>query len=618
MTRAKRLILFRRLGPAELRIARLLRQLGFEIRFLEPAGSLRGENAVAALRGDGIVWLKASEFAGIDAFAPIATGHRLAVNVVDRFFPPEMLAKLARTMPAPANNTSTLRILLYELIRGYLMPHGLAVLVARLLQGQGYRVWLWQQDAAMLTLARPGFRNLHPSVLSIAAKFAQRIFSRFVHHFRGPLPIAGNKSIASDTCAPVNTAEVLFFPHQGPYYGDLFAKDQYYAGDSASPFHRSRMCHIELAEEIAPHARTAIADAYKRAGIAVHWLPPAGRSRIAPLEFAQMALRVGPAAAVLGLMLRHRLVASFAQVSAFSRARLALLGYENLFPRLMAVALQARGIVVAAAQERFVQPFHPGFHLVLTHYLVHGERSAAVVRANPLCQVGAIAITGDLRQPLRKRERQSRPHRCLVLDYQSVASPFDDAFAIGNSWASNRWFLEDVLRLSEDFPEVHFTIRGKDTRWTGLPAFADLVGQASARPNLKIDQDRSLDRSYVLLADSDSVVARHTSLGDQALALGIPVLFHEQMATGERSIAAVMDYSPYPLLTRSYDELHARFATILRQGHILDAAQVTALRREFYAQPADPHPKEKAAGILGSILADTRKTSCHGAVGVAP
>ena len=258
-----------------------------------------------------------------------------------------------------------------------------------------------------------------------------------------------------------------------------------------------------------------------------------GRSRIAPLEFAQLALRIGPVAAVLGLMLRHRLTASFAQLSTFSRARLALLGYENLFPRVMAAALQARGIVVAAAQERFVQPFHPGFHLVLDHYLVHGERSAAVVRANPLCQVGSIAITGDLRQPRRKAGRQSGAHRCLVLDYHSVHSPFDDAFAIGNSWASNRLFLEDVLRLSEDFPEVQFTIRGKDTSWTDLPAFADLASHVGrARPNLTVDRDRSLDRSYVLLADSDSVVARHTSLGDQALALGMPVLFYERMATG--------------------------------------------------------------------------------------
>jgi hypothetical protein len=249
---------------------------------------------------------------------------------------------------------------------------------------------------------------------------------------------------------------------------------------------------------------------------------------------------------------------------------------------------------------------------------VHGERSAAAVRVNPLCQVGAIAITGDLRQLRHKEERQSGPHRCLVLDYHSVASPFDDAFAIANSWASNRLFLEDVLRLSEDFPGVHFALRGKDTRWTKLPAFADLVARAAARRNLTIDQDRSLDRSYVLLADSDSVVARHTSLGDQALALGMPVLFHERMATGVRSIAAVMDYSPYPLLTRSYDELYTNFATILRQGHILDTAQTATLRREFYAQPADPHPKEKAAGILKSILAEIRNTSCHEVVGVGP
>jgi hypothetical protein len=616
---AKRLILFRRLGHSELRVARFFRWLGFEIRFLEPVDALRREAVVEELRAEGIVWLKASELAGINAFAPIAAGHELSVDFLDRFFPPEALAILARGMRPPTDDPRTLRVLLYELVCWYLMPHGLAVTVARLLREKGYRVWLWQQDAVMLSLARPGFRNLHPGLPSLVAKFTERVRSRFVGRARSRQPTADlqGSALTCNTRAPVEAAEVLFFPHHGPYFGDLFLKDQYYSDDPTSPFHRTQICHVELAEWIAQEARPAVQQAYERAGIAVHWLPTIGRSRISPVRFARLALRIGPAAAFLGLSLRHRLAASYAQVSVFSRARLALLGYETQFPRMMAAALQARGVAVAAAQERFVQPFHPGFHLLVDHYLVQGERPAAAVHANPLCRVGSIAITGDLRQPRWKRERRSGSHRCLVLDYHSVRSPFSDAFAIGNGWASNRLFLEDILQLSEDFPEIQFTVRGKDTDWTDLPAFAGLVARAAARSNLTIDRDRSLDRSYVLLAGSDSVVARHTSLGDQALAIGIPVLFHERMATGTCSIAAVMDYAPYPILTRSYAELRERFAAIVQEGHILDAAQLAKLRREFYSQPADRPPKEKAAEVLNSLLAGAHKPSRRGAVGAS-
>src|SRR4051812_37362958 len=107
MTR-QRLILFRRLGPVELRMARLLRRLGFAVRFLEPIGVLRSETIVDALRGEGIVCLKASELPGINAFLPIATGHQLALNVVERVFPAGVLTKLASVMPAPADKVPTL------------------------------------------------------------------------------------------------------------------------------------------------------------------------------------------------------------------------------------------------------------------------------------------------------------------------------------------------------------------------------------------------------------------------------------------------------------------------------------------------------------------------------
>ena len=337
--------------------------------------------------------------------------------------------------------------------------------------------------------------------------------------------------------------------------------------------------------------RAEAVDAYHRAGLSCWWLPGLGPFRVSLRELLPLAVRIGIVAALLGLILRFRLNALVEQLDAFPRGRLALLGYEYLFPRVMAAALQVRGIVVAAAQERFLQPFHPGFHLLLDHYLVQGPRPAATIQQNSLCSIGIITITGDLRQPRRSRRRRDGPHRCLILDHHSAKSAFADALAISNSWADKRLFMEDLLRLSADFPEVLFAIRCKDNCWVDLPVFADLAAAIGACPNLELDRDRSLDRSYVLLADSDSVVARHTSLGDQGLAMGIPTLFHHSMNVAHF-------YAPYRVFTRNYDELCIAFATILRDGHFMDAALLAELRRDLYAQPAEPEPKEKAVITL--------------------
>ena len=63
------------------------------------------------------------------------------------------------------------------------------------------------------------------------------------------------------------------------------------------------------------------------------------------------------------------------------------------------------------------------------------------------------------------------------------------------------------------------------------------------------------DRSYLLAAMADVVVARYTSLCDQCLAAGIPVLIHEPLPNGGRLISAWHDYKPFPVLTFSFQEL---------------------------------------------------------------
>lgn len=597
-------VLFPSLAASGLWAARLLTRLGCEVMFINPLGELRNEEAVEKLRAEGLKWQKAGEVQGIDIIYTYATERELTCNVIDRFFPPRVLSELAKLMRPPANDPECLRILLFEIIRGYLMPHFKPVTVAKALREQGRRVWLWQKDSFVLSLAHTGFANLYPSRSMSALKSFAPLMSR-LRRRRPQKAAAAPLPQDAATGSGTSTAEVLFFAHQGPYYGDLFAKEQYYDADTKSPLHRTQVCHVELADEMTPELRAHVKSQYAKADLNFHWLSPRSPFRVEPRALLKLAFRLGPVAAVLGSMVQQRLIGAAEQLKAFPAARLALLGYDSLFPRFMVAAMQSRGIVVAAAQERYSQPFHPDAHLILDHYLVDGPKVAAAIRANPLCKVATISVTGDLRLPKRRSGRREGPHRCLVLDFHSMPTAFEDALAVSNSWASNKVFYEDILRLSEDFPDVHFTIRGKNICWCSLPYFADTVRAIAARPNLTVDRDRSLDRSYALLEDSDSAVARYTSIGDQALALGVPVLFHERTATGDKLIARALDFEPYPVLTRSYEDLRTRYGIIQRNGHYLGADQLAKLQREYYAQPSEVEPKVQAARVLKSILANS-------------
>src|SRR5207247_1114874 len=89
-------------------------------------------------------------------------------------------------------------------------------------------------------------------------------------------------------------------------------------------------------------------------------------------------------------------------------------------------------------------------------------------------------------------------------------------------------FLRDMLRMAADIPSAFIVCRFKYADWTLLPRFATIVAEIESRENLTISTEYDKPFfSYGLCAHSDLVIAKPTSLADECLAVGIPVLFHD-------------------------------------------------------------------------------------------
>lgn len=113
----------------------------------------------------------------------------------------------------------------------------------------------------------------------------------------------------------------------------------------------------------------------------------------------------------------------------------------------------------------------------------------------------------------------------LVLDFHTNPNPLDDAFNPFFNWESNKAFYQDILRLAAIHPKVKFIIRGKDDAWCSVPFFKGVVAQVEATPNVEVNREYDeVNVSYKLAATADLIIARQTSLGDEAMAAGIPVL----------------------------------------------------------------------------------------------
>ena len=63
----------------------------------------------------------------------------------------------------------------------------------------------------------------------------------------------------------------------------------------------------------------------------------------------------------------------------------AVIGYDYLFPRPLALALQACGLQLVAAQERMLTAYFRNFNIIVDRYLVAGPAVAKQIAENPFC-----------------------------------------------------------------------------------------------------------------------------------------------------------------------------------------------------------------------------------------
>jgi hypothetical protein len=411
-------------------------------------------------------------------------------------------------------------------------------------------------------------------------------------------------------------APVLHFPHHGLTYGKLFERDQYYSAKPGSAFARDRICHVELADALPAGEEGAwVMDGYRAAGVTpcVLNIPPSPNSVQAWLRtiLAGRGQGLGFLASIVVEIARRRVTRGLTALEAFPRARVALLGYEFLFPIWLAYALQARGVRVAATQERFFHCLLPGWTIIMDDYFVQGEAARERLLKNKYACIGHIHVVGDVRSGWVTRGVRRHAgfpsgydHATLVLDWDSTSDPVLGAELHTNSWANNKLFYRDVFDLARRYPRNFFLIRGKDTNWLNIPEFEAERAEMAALTNVAVNSDYSRPGiAYELAEAADSIVARFTSLGDQSLAAGKPVVYHDISANGGLLIGSLLGAHPAFATTReTFISLYER---VMTSGDVMSAAERSEMMRYYFARPpVTGSIKDEVLRTLEGFLAD--------------
>lgn len=485
------------------------------------------------------------------------------------------------------------------------------VCVARNHRYRNLHVWLFQ----VLTFFGKAFRGLRRATAILRRK-------------KRPAASAGKPQAARAATKDPKSCLAAMFPHEGVEYGNLFLKDHYYSPDPKSPFHMTSILHVEMESVMRfPEAsRRRIESFYEER--AIPWVycrkSLTAKDTLALMVFGWRAFRtLSPG---VGLVRRCKMTAMLCVVWAlfamfrnflvgYPNMKVALVGYDFLFPNALSMALQSLGVHIAAVQERYGQGKYRAFHFIGDTFFVTSpywvedalrsttfkvERAVAVgeYRADTLFQFMSQGLPPEF-QALKDQGKTL----VLALDYHAQRTSLDDARCPFSNWSSNRQFYRHIIRLAVERPDLHLVIRGKNATWLTLPVFEDLAAVVRDLPNVWVNDDYSrYNVSYELAAWADIVIGRYTSMHDEILLAGKPVVIMDYVSNGLHGHWQTLDdRMGLPIFAMNYDELRSRIDSLMDSTDPLLQPENVEVRKVVYGTLFDGKTKDRIRAELEKI-----------------
>ena len=115
---------------------------------------------------------------------------------------------------------------------------------------------------------------------------------------------------------------------------------------------------------------------------------------------------------------------------------------------------------------------------------------------------------------------------CLVMDYPSNSSWYENGRHDILSWRMNKIFYEIILGLAKRYPQINFLIKSKNYKWIDIHFYKKIVDTINQEKNISILNDKINLSANELINFADFAIAVTTSFAEEMLSLGKPVIIY--------------------------------------------------------------------------------------------
>ena len=195
----------------------------------------------------------------------------------------------------------------------------------------------------------------------------------------------------------------------------------------------------------------------------------------------------------------------------------------------------------------------------------------------------------------------------IVFGWQSEEHWFASHISPVLNWSAQIDFLEDCIRLAENLNNSYIILRYKELNWSYNKYFEKILNKIANCENISISSySKKPYHAYKLCAHSDLVIAKHTSIADECLSKGIPVLFHEYTHNSQKLILDFPNYLPSELICYNFAELLEKSKLLLFNNSSKLKNKINELNRTIYYVSKEGSVKNKIIKQLENLIEEKR------------
>jgi len=449
--------------------------------------------------------------------------------------------------------------------------------------------------------------------IKLAKNFLNITFSKYTKKKK-------NNNIINKNSENINfhQNEVLFFPHNGVLTSGQPPRDHFYSNEPNSPFHASKIIHLEYdsrpdieleKEKMKKYFKTNTIK-YKRFFIgAISW------KNIFSFIVKTFQIKkffqynnVGNNIIYYGIIL-HAYMTFERYCNAiipYKDAKIAIVGYEILFPKALALALENYNIKTIAISERHVSTLLNSYSFIINTLFSISEHSSKIIEKSDKFLINNVFPVGQVRTDHffdNELIKSNSNPRVLVLDTSIDNDPKTEKFYPYLNWKNDISFRNEIISIAEHNPEIEFIFRGKNCNWYYNKYYNEMKLKIDKLTNVSVDTDYTINlwKSYHLCASADLIIARPTSLAEECVSKGMNVIV---MDYGINFTTAISKFIPKMLrqyYCHSFEQLNEMFEFWKKHKYILSNDIKNLIKKEIFSNLTDGKVKERIQKNLKEI-----------------